>query len=205
MSLDLATANWALSGLRPFPAAITTVAGGRVNGLIALNSGSGSVIPEAPRVTIGLTTFNLTHDMVMESGVFAVHALAGAPDDALEASLAIVMGLGGTSGRDGDKMSAFATKPGVTGSPILLDALTYVEGRVIGTLVSEENTIFLADVVAAERLREGTKRLSVGDAWSKLPPEWVETYERNHLAQENAARVARGLPPKTQHDHERDE
>jgi flavin reductase (DIM6/NTAB) family NADH-FMN oxidoreductase RutF len=199
LTLDLASANWQLSGLRPFPAAITTVAGGRRNGLIALSPGSGSVVPEAPRVTIALTTFNLTHDMVMDSGVFAVHLLAGDSGHALTASLAIIMGLGGRSGREGDKLAEFDTKPGVTGSPILLDALTYVEGRVIGTLVSEENTIFLADVVAAERLREG-KRLSVGEAWAKLPSEWIESYERNHLEQENAARVSRGLSPKRARD-----
>src|SRR5437868_13148896 len=132
MTIDLESANWQLAGLRPYPAAITTTAGGRANGVIALSPGSGSVVPEAPRVTIGLTTFNLTHDMVMESGVFAVHLMAADPDDALEASLAIIMGLGGRSGRDGDKIAAFDTKQGVTGSPILLDALTYVEGRVIG-------------------------------------------------------------------------
>jgi flavin reductase (DIM6/NTAB) family NADH-FMN oxidoreductase RutF len=204
MSLDLATANWHLSGLRPYPAAITTVAGGRSNGCIALSPGSGSIVPEAPRVTIGLTTFNLTHDMVMESGVFAVHLLAANPEEALQASLDIIMGLGGRSGRDGDKVSALATKSGVTGCPILLDALTYVEGRVIGSLVSEENTVFLADVVAAERLGAGS-RLTIGEAWAKLPPDWVETYERNHHDMENAARAARGLPRQEETGHQRDE
>lgn len=192
MTLDVGAANWHLAGLRPFPAAITTVAGGRVNGCIALSPGSGSIVPEAPRVTVGLTTFNLTHDMVRESGVLAVHLL-GADDDAIDASLAIIQGLGGSSGRDGDKLGRFATREGVTGSPILLDALCYVEGRVIDSLVSEENTIFLAEVVAAERPRDG-RRLSIGEAWAKLPPEWVEAYERGHLAHEDAARVARGLP-----------
>jgi flavin reductase (DIM6/NTAB) family NADH-FMN oxidoreductase RutF len=185
-------ANWHLAGLRPFPAAVTTVAGGRANGCIALSPGSGSIVPEAPRVTVGLTTFNLTHDMVRESGVFAVHLL-GADPDSIDASLQIIQGLGGRSGREGDKLGRFATREGATGSPILLDALTYVEGRVIDALVTEENTIFLADVVAAGRLRDG-RRLSIGEAWAKLPPEWVAAYERGHLAHEDAARVARGLP-----------
>jgi flavin reductase (DIM6/NTAB) family NADH-FMN oxidoreductase RutF len=200
MSIDLQAAAWTLSGLRPYPVAITTVADGRANGLIALSAGSGSVVPEAPRVVIGLTTFNLTHDMVMESGVFAMHLLAGAPEQLLGPSLDIIMALGGRSGRDGDKLSGLRTKEGVTGSPILLDALSYVEGRVVGNLVNEENTIFLADVVASERLQDG-KRLTIGEAWGRLPPEWVLTYEANHLAQENAARVARGLPPRAAGEH----
>jgi flavin reductase (DIM6/NTAB) family NADH-FMN oxidoreductase RutF len=190
--LDLGAANWHLGGLRPFPAAVTTTSGGKVNGCIALSPGSGSIVPEAPRVTVGLTTTNLTHDMVRESGVFAVHLL-GADDDAIDASLAIIRGLASSSGRDGDKLSGFATREGATGSPILLDALGYVEGQVVDALVTEENTIFVADVVAAERLRGG-RRLAIGEAWGKLPPEWVEAYERAHLEQEDAARRARGLP-----------
>jgi flavin reductase (DIM6/NTAB) family NADH-FMN oxidoreductase RutF len=193
VSLDTDTANWHLGGLRPFPAAVTTVAGGRANGCIALSPGSGSIVPEAPRVTVGLTTFNLTHDMVRESGVFAVHLL-GAGDDIIDASLEIIQGLGGTSGRDGDKLGGFSTREGVTGSPILLDALSYVEGRVIDALVTAENTIFLADVVAAGRLRDG-RRLAIGEAWAKLPPEWVAGYERGHRDSEDQARAARGLRP----------
>jgi flavin reductase (DIM6/NTAB) family NADH-FMN oxidoreductase RutF len=189
---DLAAAGYTLSGLRPFPVAVTTAHEGRANGLISLSAGSGGIIPEAPRVTISLTKYNLTHDMVLASGVFAMHLLAASPEPALEASLAILMGLGGSSGRDGDKLSPFRTRPGVTGSPILLDALSYVEGRVIGALDTQENTVFVADVVAAERLGEGS-RLRIGEAWAGLPAEWIERYEANHVPQLEDARRQRGL------------
>jgi flavin reductase (DIM6/NTAB) family NADH-FMN oxidoreductase RutF len=192
MTLDTNVANAVLAGLRPFPVAVTTVSRGRANGLMSLSAGSGGIIPEAPRVTISLTKYNFTHDMVKESGIFAMHLLSAEPD-MIELSLAILMGLGGRSGRDGDKMAEFAAKTGVTGVPILTDALSYVEGRVVGELDNEENTIFLADVVAAEQLRPGS-RLNVGTAWKTLPTEWTESYERNHLAQTNAARRGRGIP-----------
>ena len=191
MPLDLSAAEYTLTGLRPFPVAVTTICDGRTNGLISLSAGAGGIVPEAQRVTISLTKYNLTHDLVMQSGVFAMHLLSNEPDT-IDASLAIIMGLGGSSGRDGDKMSAFATKPGETGSPILLDALSYVEGRVVGTLDAEENSIFLADVIGAERFRKGG-RLDIGEAWSKLPPEWIEQYERNHEPQLEHARRCRGL------------
>jgi flavin reductase (DIM6/NTAB) family NADH-FMN oxidoreductase RutF len=192
MTLDAGAAEYTLSGLRPFPVAVTTVHEGRANGLISLSAGSGGIVPEAPRVTISLTKYNLTHDLVAASGVFAMHLLAATPEPALDASLSILMGLGGRSGRDGDKITPFATKPGVTGAPILLDALSYVEGRVVASLDAEENTIFLADVVAAERLREG-ERLRIGTAWGKLPPEWIEQYQANHVPQLENARRNRGL------------
>jgi flavin reductase (DIM6/NTAB) family NADH-FMN oxidoreductase RutF len=192
VTLDLKAAEYTLSGLRPFPVAVTTIHDGRANGLMSLSAGAGGIVPEAPRVTISLTKYNLTHDMVLGSGVFAMHLLAATPEPALEASLRILMGLGGSSGRDGDKIAPFATKPGVTGAPILLDALSYVEGRVVGTLDAEENTIFLADVVGAEQLRQG-ERLRIGTAWGKLPPEWIEKYEANHVPQLASARRHRGL------------
>jgi flavin reductase (DIM6/NTAB) family NADH-FMN oxidoreductase RutF len=192
MTLDLDAAAYTLSGLRPFPVAITTFHEGRANGLISLSAGAGGIVPEAPRVTISLTKYNLTHDLVLASGFFAMHLLAASPDDALDKSLKILMGLGGSSGRDGDKLAAFDTKPGVTGAPILLDALSYVEGRVVATLDAEENTIFLADVVAAARLGEG-ERLRIGEAWGKLPAEWITQYEANHEPQLESARQHRGL------------
>jgi flavin reductase (DIM6/NTAB) family NADH-FMN oxidoreductase RutF len=191
MTFDLAAADYTLSGLRPFPVAVTTIDGGRVNGLMSLSAGSAGIIYEAPRVTISLTKYNLTHDMVLSSGVFAMHLL-GNDEDLLDASLQILMVLGGRSGRDGDKLGELRTKPGVTGSPILLDALAYVEGRVTGSLDNEENTIFVADVVAAERFRKGG-RLNIGEAWSKLPKEWIEQYDRNHVPQLESAKRLRGL------------
>ena len=192
MTLDLKAAEYTLSGLRPFPVAVTTIHQGRANGLMSLSAGSGGIVPEAPRVTISLTKYNLTHDLVTNSGVFAMHLLAATPESALDASLRILMGLGGSSGRDGDKIAQLDTKPGVTGSPILLDALSYVEGRVVASLDAEENTIFVADVVAAERLRSG-ERLRIGPAWARLPPEWIEQYEANHVPQLQSARRHRGL------------
>ena len=40
MTLDLKAADYTLSGLRPFPVAITTVYEGRANGLMSLSAGA---------------------------------------------------------------------------------------------------------------------------------------------------------------------
>jgi flavin reductase (DIM6/NTAB) family NADH-FMN oxidoreductase RutF len=192
MTLDLKAAAYTLNGLRPFPVAVTTLCNGKPNGLMSLSAGAMSIIPEAPRVTISLTKYNLSHDMVLESGVFAMHLLGNAPD-LMEQSLNILMTLGGSSGRDGDKVSGLRTKEGALGCPILLDALSYVEGRVVHYLDTEESSIFVADVVAAERLNDGG-RLNVGEAWGKLPPEWIEQYDANHVPQLQSARRFRNLP-----------
>jgi flavin reductase (DIM6/NTAB) family NADH-FMN oxidoreductase RutF len=189
-TLDTKAANDALGGLRPFPVAVTSVEDGRANGLIALSAGSGSVIGEAPRVIIGLSKVNFTHDMVLRSGILVVHLLASDP---LEPSLEIIRALGGSSGRDGDKLGGLRTKTGVTGAPVLLDALLHVEGRVVASMDCDENTYFMADVVAAER-HSGGKKLDIGTAWRGLGEEWVTAYEHGHEAQVDDARRRRGLP-----------
>ena len=100
------------------------------------------------------------------------------------------MTLGGSSGRDSDKISTLRTKTGVTGSPILLDAHSYVECRVTGTLDNDENTIFVGDVVAAE-VFSSAQRLRIGEAWGNLPHEWIEQYEANQEPQLQSARDLR--------------
>lgn len=189
MTVDIDAAAKVLGGLRPYPVAVTTIDGGFANGLMSLSAGAASIIPEAPRATISLTKYNLTHDLVVRSGVFVMHMLS-AEDDQLEQSLEILMTLGGSSGRDGDKVGRLRTKTGVTGAPILLDAHSYVEARVTGTLDVQESSIFVGDVVAAEILNPG-RRLQVNEAWQKLPAEWIERYEANHVPQLENARSRR--------------
>lgn len=185
-------ADYTLGGLRPFPVAVTTIHEGRANGLMSLSAGSAGIIREAPRVTISLTKYNLTHDLVLASGVFVMHLLCN-DEDIIDESLRILMTLGGSSGRDGDKMASLNTKPGVTGAPVLTDSLAYVEARLCGSLDNTENTIFVGDVVASERLRPRGGRLHINEAWGKLPKEWLEQYEHNHVGQLEDSKRRRGI------------
>jgi flavin reductase (DIM6/NTAB) family NADH-FMN oxidoreductase RutF len=189
MTIDTDAANAVLNGLRPFPVAVTTIDGGFANGLMSLSAGSASIVPELPRATVSLTKYNRTHDMLINSGIFVMHMLSAGPDE-VDASMDIMMTLGGSSGRDGDKIAKLRTKPGVTGAPILLDAHSYVECRITGVLDNDENTIFVGDVVAAE-VFSTEQRLRIGEAWGKLPHEWVEQYEANHEPQLQSARDLR--------------
>jgi flavin reductase (DIM6/NTAB) family NADH-FMN oxidoreductase RutF len=191
---DVAAANAVLAGLRPFPVAVTTLDGGFGNGLMSLSAGAASIVPELPRATVSLTKYNKTHDMLINSGVFVMHMLSAGPDE-VDRSMEIMMILGGSSGRDGDKIAKLRTKPGVTGAPVLLDAHSYVECRVTGLLDNDENTIFVGDVVAAE-VFSTAQRLRIGDAWGKLPPEWIEQYEANHEPQLQSARDLRAAAVK---------
>jgi flavin reductase (DIM6/NTAB) family NADH-FMN oxidoreductase RutF len=189
MTIDLAAADKVLAGLRPFPVAVTTIDDAVPNGLISLSAGSASIVPELPRATVSLTKYNKTHDMLVHSGVFVMHMLSAGADE-IDASMDILMTLGGSSGRDGDKIGKLRMRPGVTGAPILLDAHSYVECRITGSLDNDENTIFVGDVVAAE-VFSSEQRLRIGEAWGKLPHEWIEQYEVNHEPQLQSARDLR--------------
>src|SRR5262249_46846666 len=127
-----------------------------------------SLVPEGPRVLVELAQASLTHDLVLASRVFALHLLPAAPDEALRTSLSLVRTLRMRSGHDGDKMAGIATRRGVTGCPILAQALTYVEARVVDTLNGGDITVFLADVVDGGRLRDGDP-LTMGVLRERLP------------------------------------
>lgn len=172
--------------------AVTTIYEGRVNGQIAVAGLSASILPDAPRILVNLWKANLTHDLIHASGVLAVHLLPDTAADILT-TLNLIHTLGLRSGRDDDKMSAIPWRPGITGSPILADALTYVEGRVITTLDAGEMTIFLADVVAGERLHDGDP-LIWRAARAQMPHDWLDEYEADQQRQRTEARRLRGFP-----------
>lgn len=170
--------------------AITTHHEGRDNGLIATTGVFASLVPEAPRVLVELAQASLTHDLVLASRVFALHLLPATPNEALQTSLSLVHTLGMRSGHHGDKMASIAARPGVTGSPILTEALTYVEARVVGALDGGELTIFLADVEHGGRLRDG-EPLTINVLRERLPKEWHAEWAASRERQVQEARRRR--------------
>jgi flavin reductase (DIM6/NTAB) family NADH-FMN oxidoreductase RutF len=174
---------WTLEQLWAPIVAVTSAHEGRRNGLIASTVLTASLLPEAPRVSVHLAKASLTHELVLASGAFAVHLL---PANALE----LFHTLGMRSGHEGDKLEGVATRPGVTGSPLLVDAVAYVEGRVVKTLDGEDTTIMLAEVVAGARLRE-EPFLTIEDVQERMPPEWEVEWKARLEDELRAARRLR--------------
>ena len=172
--------------------AITTHHQGRSNGMVAATGVFASVVPEAPRVVVEITKTSLTHDLILASRVFALHTLPATPDDALTGSLALVRTLGMRSGHHGDKLAGLPAKPGLTGSPILSQTVTYVEARVVNTLDAQELTIFLADVVSGGRQGTG-ELLTLPMLRRHLPKEWLTEWATSREHQVNEARRRRGI------------
>jgi flavin reductase (DIM6/NTAB) family NADH-FMN oxidoreductase RutF len=119
---------------------VTAAAGNRRGGLIATFVNQASIVPEMPRVVVGLAHQHHTWGLVEAAGAFALHLLA-------EDQLDRVWRFGLESGRDGDKLAGLPLRVGVTGAPLLTDAPAFLECRVEARWDSGDRTLYLAGVV----------------------------------------------------------
>jgi flavin reductase (DIM6/NTAB) family NADH-FMN oxidoreductase RutF len=94
------------------------------------------------RLLVCTSHANLTHTLIDHSGVLALHLVG-------RDHVAWVDRFGHQSGRETDKFAGLAWSPGVTGSPLLTDALGYLEGRVLASLDCGDHTARLVEPVAA--------------------------------------------------------
>jgi flavin reductase (DIM6/NTAB) family NADH-FMN oxidoreductase RutF len=166
---------WMLEQLWAPIVAVTAEHDSHANGLISSTVLTASLLPEAPRVAVQLGKTSLTRELVLGSGSLAVHLLPAEGERGLD----LFRALGLRSGRDGAKLDEFPTRRGVTGSPILEDALAYVEARVADSLDTVEMTVVVADVVAGTRLGEG-EFLTIEHVRKRLPPESLAEWERRY-------------------------
>ncbi len=150
-------------------AAVTSHWQGRDNVQIAVAIAAASIVPERPRVVVQLYKTNLSHDMVLSSGVFALNFLR--PDQ-----LDLIGDFGLVSGREKDKLAGVGTKAGPSGSPLLTDCFGYLDCRVINAMDGGDMTCFLADVLDGKTLAQGDP-LWWRDARRELPREWLERWE----------------------------
>ena len=172
--MDEAFAREVLFSLWSPIVAITAAASGKRSAFIATSVTCASFGPPCPlRVTLHILKLNYTYELVQESGAFAVHLLSR---DQME----LVRTLGTVSGRERDKLATLPHTAGVTGSPLLNQAVAYLDCRVANQMDAGDRTVFLADVVDGRRIRPGD--LLTNDYFlANAPPEWLEEY-RAHMA-----------------------
>ena len=168
--------------------ALTSASQGHLNGMILNSAIRASLIPEAPRVAVFIMKRNLSHDLVFESGAFALHLLHTENWD-------VIWELGFHSGREHDKLTKFKYRIGDSGSPLIEDAYARFDCRVINAMDAGPSTCFLGGVLSVER--------GVGDSLmtseyfrDHMPGDWQAIYEANlAAAQEWAAGLADEIRP----------
>jgi flavin reductase (DIM6/NTAB) family NADH-FMN oxidoreductase RutF len=104
---------------------------------------------EPPLVTLAAEADSHTRQLIEASGAFAINVYESGQRE-------LAGGLGRTFAKHPDKLAGLAWKPGpVTGSPLLDDALAWVECRVHSTYPSGDHQLIVAEVVEAGHNREG--------------------------------------------------
>jgi flavin reductase (DIM6/NTAB) family NADH-FMN oxidoreductase RutF len=115
---------------------------------------------EPPMVVVAIENTSKTIGMIRDSHHFAINLLLSGQRD-------LAGKLGRTSEQAPQKLKGIKTKPApVSGSPVLVDCLGWVECRVVATLPSGDHTLVLGEVVGAGVEHEG-EPLTLGEAGFK--------------------------------------
>jgi flavin reductase (DIM6/NTAB) family NADH-FMN oxidoreductase RutF len=152
--------------------AITSRWHGRTNGMISDSAVRASISPKVPRLSVSIHKWHLSHDLIWQSGLLAIHLLH-------RNQLQLVHQLGFVSGRDGDKLARVPHFKGKLGLPILEDRVAAFEMRVINTMDAGYATHFLGDV---EAVHPGKNEEVLAPPWFRdhMPPAWTEEWRANY-------------------------
>lgn len=160
-----------------------TVVGGhsheRTNAQIAISILGVSIVPERPRLLVGLWKSNLTHDFVRDSGTLSLGLLA-------EDGVALIPQLGLYSGRERDKVSPLDMARTVHGDPYPACAVGVSACRVLDAMDMGDSTAFLVAVESEQRLRADDP-LTWQRAQELLSESVMASYERKF--EEDACRA----------------
>jgi len=174
--------------------AITAERNGKENGMISDAAVRASIVPTVPRVSVYIHKFNYSHDMIFETGRFAMHLLH-------TKQLDVVRRLGFVSGRDRDKLAGLPHHRGVLGVPVLDECFAHFECSVANVMDTGSSTLFLGDVVAvgcgaAAGLEPRGELLTATYFRANMPAEWRVEYEAKlKEAQQVAVAMSKKIKP----------
>jgi len=138
--VNLAAINSLLALPDPALWIVTAQAGTRRGGLIATAVFSLSIVPELPRMLIALARQHHTWELVEGSNALALHLID-------QAHIDWVWRFGLQSGRDHDKLAGLAVHTAAGGSPILEEALGWLDCRIEARLEAGDRTVYVAEVL----------------------------------------------------------
>jgi flavin reductase (DIM6/NTAB) family NADH-FMN oxidoreductase RutF len=121
---------------------VTARFGDEQSGLIATFVQQASLVPAFPRMLVGIAKHHYTCALIEHSQSFALHLVG-------KTQLEWVDRFGLHSGRTSDKFTGVQSSRGTTGSPLLEDAILWMECRVEAALDAGDRTVYLAEVMSA--------------------------------------------------------
>lgn len=159
---------------------ISSKSGTRLNAQIA--NAVFQVTSDPKILAVSINKDNYTHGFIEESRVFTVHALSeGTPMD-------FIRKFGFNSGRDIDKLEGVDYRPGVTGSPMVVDnCVAYMEAKVVNKMDVGTHTIFVGKIKDAEVISKDTPmtydyyRMKKGGVSPKNAPTYYREKDENKV------------------------
>ncbi len=121
---------------------VTAQAGDRRGGLIATFVLPASIVPDCPRVAVGLARQHFTWELVEASRCFALQLMS-------EEHIEWVWRFGLQSGRAADKFAGLSVVTTALGNPRLPEALAWLDCRVEAALDTGDRSIYLAEITDA--------------------------------------------------------
>jgi flavin reductase (DIM6/NTAB) family NADH-FMN oxidoreductase RutF/rubredoxin len=126
---------------------VTSGKEGRCNGQIA--NTVVQVASQPPMVSVSINKQNFTHELIKQSGFYAVSILSK------DTPLSFIGNFGFKCGRDFDKFEGVDYQVGKTGARIVLNhAVAYFEAKVVDEIDVKTHTIFVGEVVDAQVLSD---------------------------------------------------
>ena len=149
---------------------LTAAHGDRCNGQIVCWVMPATIVPQVPRLIVGVGRMNYTRELIEASRKFALNMLA-------KDQWPWVPHFGFRSGRDADKFAAIPFERGMTGSPLLPGVVGYLECDVRSVLDGGAHLFYLADVLEGKLISDRDP-LRLHQLFEVLPPQDIETMTR---------------------------
>lgn len=155
--------------------------GEQLNAQICVSVFGASIVPAQPRLLVGLSKTNYTHDLVERNGTLAITLLS-------REQLHLLEPLGLVSGREGDKLAGLDARRTALGDPFFADGVAYFACEVLRALDLGDSTAFLVAVRTAERLSD-LPPMTWADARGRVGAAFLERWlEKSQREQQLAQR-----------------
>ena len=167
-------------------------------GLIATSVMQASIVPEMPRVVVGIAKQHRTWEVIearrqanpprssaggVPAGDFTLQLLPAERPDLVER-------FGMRSGRDGDKFAGLDLQSAGTAGPLLSAAVGWLDVRIEADWESGDRSFYLGTVLAAVVPPAGTRLLTMQSLIAQLPPERRQELRTQLLADAARDRAA---------------
>lgn len=147
----------ALQLLDPVLLAVTSQDENGRGGLIATFVSNASIVPDCPRLMVGIAHQHHTWTLIENSNCCALHLLG-------RKQLEWVWKLGTSSGKQADKLADFNITEWITGAPILAEAIAAFDCKIEARFETGDRTVYLLEVLEARKMKS-EPAMKYSDLW----------------------------------------